>query len=113
MQKVPRTSPSFEIIGWDHAERRPLRRATSRNSAHKESVEISEAITLFLRNAAVPQEPTQGPIFTGLTNWAHSLGTRAPAPKRRCSRSGSINKIEEMKSSDSASKRAHRFSRIS
>src|SRR5713226_4872800 len=113
MQKVPRTSLSFETIGCDHAERRPLRNATSRKATHRGSVEMSEAITLFLRNAAVPQEPTQGPIFTGLTNWAHSLGTRAPAPKRRCSRSGSINKIEEMKSRDSASKLAHRFSRIS
>src|SRR5260370_34407345 len=113
MQKLPSISPSFETIGWDHAERRPLRRAKSRNSDHKGSVAISETITLFLRNAAVPQEPTQGPIFTGLTNAAHSLGIRGPAPNRSRSPSVSISKIEERNSEDSASKRMHKFSRIS
>src|SRR5260370_33886450 len=104
MQKLPSISPSFETIGWDHAERRPLRRARSRNSDHKGSVAISETITLFLRNAAVPQEPTRGPIFTGLTNSAHSLGTRGPAPNRSRSPSGSLIKIQERKSENAASK---------
>src|SRR5712691_11313045 len=113
MQKVPRTSLSFVTIGCDQAERRPLRNATSRKATQKGSVEISETITLFLRNAAVPQEPTQGPIFTGFTNSAHSLGTRGPAPNRSRSPSGSISKTEERKSEDSASKRVHKFSRIS
>src|SRR5260370_7480268 len=113
MQKVPRTSPTFEIIGLEHAERRPLRRATSRNSDHKGSVAITETISLFLRNAAVPQEPTQGPIFTGLTNSAHSLGIRGPAPNRSRSPSGSISKIEERKSGYSASKPIHNLSCIS
>src|SRR5260370_27248178 len=107
MQKVTRTSPSFEIIGWDHAERRPLRRATSRNPDHKGSVAISETITLFLRNAAVQQEPTQGPVFTGFTDSAHALGTRGPAPNRSRSPACSIGKTDERKSGDSASKRVH------
>src|SRR5260370_8785150 len=104
MQKVPRTSPSFEIIGWDHAERRPLRRATSRNPDHKGSVAISETITLFLRNAAVPQEPTQGPIFTGFTNLSHSLGVRGPAPNRSAARLRSITNTQQSDVQPSSSK---------
>jgi hypothetical protein len=40
---------------------------------------MSETITVFLRHAAVPHEPTSGPIGRGLMTLVQPTGTRGPA----------------------------------
>src|SRR5271154_4266096 len=96
MQKVPRTSPFFEISGCDQAARNPLLKAASRKMAHKGSVAMSVTITRLFRKAAVPQEPTQGPIATGRMAAAQPLGTRPPAAGHSFVPSGSIRRMEEV-----------------
>src|SRR5437899_963520 len=41
---------------------------------------MSETMTRFFRNAAVPHEPTHGPIVSGAMAWIKPLGTRLTAP---------------------------------
>src|ERR1700726_280100 len=113
MKKVPRTSLVFEISGCDHAARRPLRKATSRKSTHNGSEAMSEAITCFFRNAAVPHEPTHGPIFTGSMASAQPPGTLGPAAGLSCLPSGSISRTEEIISGEWASTLSHKSSKIS
>src|SRR5258708_34615138 len=81
MQKVPRTSPSFEMSGSDQAARNPLIRAKSRaSSGHRGSLETSGIITRCFVNAAVPQEPLLGPLAQGDMAALKAAGTQTPGP---------------------------------
>jgi hypothetical protein len=79
MAKVPSTAPCFESSGCVHWARSPWLNATSRKSTHKGSLAIFDVITDCFRNAAVPHDPTHGPIVSGVMVADHPLGTRGPA----------------------------------
>src|SRR6185312_13436046 len=85
MQKVPRTFPFDESTGLDQEACSPCFKAEARCSGtfHNGSVEISETMTGDPRNAAVPQEPAQGPIGSFSICCVHSLGRLGPATTSR------------------------------
>src|SRR5574343_1777465 len=89
--KVPSTLPSGDLIGDDQQAPKPKLAANSRKSAHSGSLPISATNTGSPRKAAVPQDPTAGPIFTPSTSRVYSAGRLGPAPvRRRCSSSTSM-----------------------
>src|SRR5258708_27105558 len=111
MQKVPRTSPSFEMSGSDQAARTPLIRAKSRaSSGHRGSLETSGIITRCFVNAAVPQEPLLGPIGQGEMAALKAAGTPGPAPGNNCFPSLSIKQTIEIAGGECASMKAHKSS---
>ena len=95
--KVPSSSPvalaapvaSPARIGIEKQEHRPWGSATSRNAAHSGSVAMSVTSTGSRRYAAVPQEPTDGPMGTPSTAALYAAGRLGPAPERSTSRPGS------------------------
>src|SRR5258708_5015777 len=114
MQKVPRTSPSFEMSGSDQAARNPLIRAKSRaSSGHRGSLETSGIITRCFVNAAVPQEPLLGPIGQGEMAALKAAGTPGPAPRNNFFPSVSIKQTIELAGGACASMTAHKSSSTS
>src|SRR5881392_2882813 len=96
MQKVPRTFPSDDSIGFDQEARSPWLNAAERCSGTSQSgsVAISETMTGDPRYAAVPQEPAQGPIGSFSISCLHPLGRLGPATESRWSPSERSNKTE-------------------
>ena len=74
---------------------------------------MSEFITGFFRNAAVPHEPMHAPIGNGLIASVHPLGTRFPPAGHNLSPSGSINRIVEIMPGEWASMLSHKACKIS
>src|SRR5579859_7538883 len=94
-QKVPRTSPSLETSGSDHAAPNPWPWAKSRaSSGHRGSLEVSGMITRCFVNAAAPHGPLLGPIVQDLIAALIVAGTRGPA--NGDSRSPSFKQISEV-----------------
>ena len=75
---------------------------------------MSSTTTNFFRCAAVPQDPTLGPIFTPSTSDKKSFGKRGPAPPIALKQSSeSISNTEAIESMQQLSTKRHRLSRIS
>src|SRR6266403_2519040 len=96
MQKVPRTFPSDDNIGFDQEARSPCLNAAARCSGTTQSgsLAISATITGDARYAAVPQEPAHGPIGSFSISCLHPLGRLGPAIESRWRPSERSNKIE-------------------
>src|ERR1700730_15487150 len=96
MQKVPRTSPLEERIGFDQEALSPWLNAAARCSGTSQSgsVAISETMTADPRQAAVPQEPAHGPIGSFSISCLHPLGRLGPATESRWRTSAARNQIE-------------------
>src|ERR1700756_1389642 len=73
---------------------------------------MSETITVPFREAAVPHEPTQGPIFTPSIDSIKPGGKCGATPFLRRSESTSKNKIAQSESLYISSTRPHKASRI-
>lgn len=72
-----------------------------------------EMMTRSRQKAAVPQEPTPGPISSGVIASVHPVGTRGPAAGHRRWPSGSASKIVDIIASSCASIAAHRLASTS
>src|SRR3954463_7838585 len=94
MANVPITLPSDEKIGVDQQARSECANASSRKSVHSGSAAISDTITCSARNAAVPHEPTKGPMKVPSIASVYVFARFGAAPCRNCLPLGSINKIE-------------------
>ena len=64
---------------------------------------MSSTTTSSPRNAAVPQEPAEGPIGSPSMAWVKAGGRLGDAPWRRCRPSGSSSRIDVNMSRERAS----------
>lgn len=61
---MPSTSPPDSLIGMDQQLRSPAASGMARTGAHRGSVDRSSLMTSSPDQAAMPQEPTFGPMTT-------------------------------------------------
>src|SRR5438105_14408273 len=113
MANVPITLPSEEKIGVDQHARSECVKAKSRKSAHNGSAAMADTITCSARYAAVPHEPTEGPMKAPAIASVQAFGRFGAPPCRNCLPVGSINRIEAMTPDDCSSTNRHKLSRIS
>src|SRR6266446_1410425 len=96
MQKVARTFPSDDKIGFDQDARSTRLNAALRCSGTSQSgsVAMSETMTADPRYAAVPHEPAQGPIGSFSISSLHPLGRLGPATESKWVPSERSNKTD-------------------
>src|SRR5271155_6192831 len=82
------------MIGLDQAARRPAAAAASLNFAQFESERMSEAKTGCRRNAALPHDPTFGPMIIPSVTARYASGKFGAAAYRKRMPSSSSRKIE-------------------